>query len=111
MSSIPQDSAIEQISRSETDHSRSFWKALYRNAFSSIAGTVLSLVIGLFAFPFTVHRLGATSYGVWMLALSIVGYLGLLDIGLGPTLIKKTAEHVAHGRSEKAAFCRTVTPG
>ncbi len=44
-----------------------------------------------------------------MLALSIVGYLGLLDIGLGPTLVKKTAEHLAHGRSETDALSRTVS--
>src|SRR5438552_10617850 len=87
----------------------SFWNTLYRNAFSSMAGTILSLAIGLFTFPFIVHRVGPTSYGIWMLALSVVGYLGLLDIGLGPTLIKRTAEHLAHGRSETAALNRTVS--
>src|SRR5689334_21605546 len=85
------------------------WKTLYRNAFSSMAGTILSLAIGFFSFPFIVHRLGATAYGIWMLALSIVGYLGLLDIGLGPTLIKKTAEHLARGPSETKALSRTVS--
>src|SRR5205814_9115727 len=87
----------------------SFWNTLYRNAFSSMAGTILSLAIGLFTFPFIVHRVGPASYGIWMLALSVVGYLGLLDIGLGPTLIKRTAEHLAHGRSETAALNRTVS--
>jgi len=32
--------------------------------------------------PFVVHSLGDTSYGIWVLLGSLVGYLGLLDLGV-----------------------------
>src|SRR5262245_23313968 len=47
--------------------------------------------------PLIVDRIGATAYGIWLLANSIVGYMGLLDLGLGPTVTKKTAEYLAVG--------------
>lgn len=41
--------------------------------------------------PYVVRHLGATAFGVWMLVNSLVGYMGLLDVGLAPTLIRKSA--------------------
>jgi O-antigen/teichoic acid export membrane protein len=36
--------------------------------------------------PIYVHELGNYDYGIWEILISIVGYLGLLDMGLRPTI-------------------------
>lgn len=70
------------------------WTKICRNAFSSLSGTAISLAVGFFLMPFTVRRIGATGFGIWVLANSVVGYTGLLDLGLAPTLVKKSAEYL-----------------
>ncbi len=42
----------------------------------------------LFLAPFVVHRLGNVAYGVWVLAISSVGYLNLLDLGMRSSVIR-----------------------
>lgn len=71
------------------------WTKITRNAFSNIGGTAISLGVGFFLMPFVVHRIGVSNFGIWMLVNSLVGYMGLLDVGLAPTLVKKAAEHLA----------------
>jgi len=58
-------------------------------------------VIGFFMMPLIVNRIGAAAYGVWLLANSVVGYMGIIDLGLGPTVTKKTAEYLATGAEDK----------
>src|SRR5687768_13979604 len=38
--------------------------------------------------PFLVHSLGNTMYGLWVLLLSVTGYMGLLDAGLKVSVVK-----------------------
>ncbi len=62
------------------------------NTASNLAGKFLFLVSGFFLTPFILHRLGATQFGLWALAGSVVGYGSLLDFGIGPAIIKYIAE-------------------
>ena len=32
--------------------------------------------------PYIIIKLGAATYGVWSLMISVIGYLGLVDIGI-----------------------------
>ena len=45
-------------------------------------------MVGFFLAPFVVHRLGNASYGVWILAVSSVGYLNLLDLGMRSSVLR-----------------------
>jgi len=83
------------------------WTKIFRNVLSQFAGTVVTLAVGFFLMPFIVHRIGVTAFGIWMLVNSLVGYMGLLQMGLTPTLVKKSAEILAKG--EKEELNRTVT--
>ncbi len=66
-----------------TDSSASQAKpSLLINALSSWAGLGVNIVVGLLLLPFVVAKLGQTGYGVWMLVGSIIGYYGLLDLGV-----------------------------
>lgn len=76
------------------------WHRLSRNAATTIVATVVSLGVGFVLMPYVVRHLGPSAFGIWVLANSVVGYLGLLDVGLSPTLTKKSAELVGSGLPE-----------
>jgi len=50
--------------------------------------TAATLAVGFFLAPFIVHRLGNAAYGVWVLAVSSVGYLNLLDLGMRSSVLR-----------------------
>jgi len=53
-----------------------------RNVLSNWGSYVFAAVIGFVLSPLIVHSLGDVSYGIWVLLGSLVGYLGLLDLGV-----------------------------
>jgi len=86
------------------------WAKLVRNAGSNVAGTLVALGVGFVTMPLVVHHLGAAAFGVWVLATGLVGHLGLLDAGLAPTLVKKSAELLARDdEAGGAALSETVS--
>lgn len=62
----------------------------------------LELVLGLVMLPFNAHHLGASEYGLWMLAASVVAYFPILDLGLGSAMERAVAHHRA--RRDPAAI-------
>ncbi len=52
------------------------------NVLSNWAAFLAGTAITFFLSPFVVHRLGQEQYGLWALLGSVVGYLGLLDLGV-----------------------------
>ena len=73
---------------------------IVRNIFSNWAGVVANLAVAFFLSPFLVHRLGDHGYGLWVLVLSVTGYMGLLDSGLRVSIVKHTAERNAKGDTD-----------
>jgi O-antigen/teichoic acid export membrane protein len=59
-------------------------------------------VLSFFLSPFIVHKLGNNAYGAWILLSSVVGYLGLLDLGVRSAVTKYVATLHAVGRHDKA---------
>ena len=53
----------------------------------------ITALSGLLLSPFVVGKLGATGYGVWVLIGSMVGYLGLLDLGVRGAIARFVAAH------------------
>jgi len=76
------------------------WNRLLRNAFSNVAGMAIGMAIGFVTMPLVVRHLGPTQFGIWMLATGLTGYMGLFDVGLGPTIVKKSSELLARGDAE-----------
>ena len=64
---------------------------------------VLSMVIGLVYTPVMLRLLGQSEYGLYSLIGSLVGYLSVLDMGLGNTLVRYTAKNRADGTPEREA--------
>ena len=52
----------------------------------------MALVSGLVVTPIIVGALGTEQFGIWALIGSILGFIGLLDLGIGPSLIRFAAE-------------------
>jgi len=59
-----------------------------RSVVSNWLATGATLAAGFFLAPFVVHRLGNVAYGVWVLAISTVNYLTLLDLGMRSSVLR-----------------------
>ena len=61
---------------------------------------VLRLFPELLLLPFIIHRLGAESYGIYVLAWSVLPLLVLVQQGIGSAIIKYTAAFFGQGKLE-----------
>jgi O-antigen/teichoic acid export membrane protein len=59
-----------------------------RSVLSNWFATAATLSVGFFLAPFVVHRLGDVAYGVWVLAVSTVNYLAILDMGMASSVVR-----------------------
>ena len=62
------------------------------NSASSILAFLANVAVVFIMSPIIVRQLGNTGYGIWDLILSFCGYLGLLEVGLGPAIIRFVAK-------------------
>jgi len=67
----------------------------------NLGGSALPLVAGLFAIPVLIRQIGTDRFGVLMLAWALIGYMGLLDFGLGRAVTKFAADREATGASHE----------
>jgi len=72
-----------------------------RNTLANSAVQLLQLAAAFVYMPFLIASFGLANYGVFMLAGSLSIYLGLLDFGVNPTVVKHVAEYVAKGRRDE----------
>lgn len=72
------------------------------NALWNVAGTLASLIVGLVALPVLLHALGAARLGIFTLALGLIGFSGLLDLGLGRALTQTVSSALGSGRPRAA---------
>ena len=67
-------------------------RLLRRNVVLIYGVHAVALVSGLIVTPIIVGALGTEQFGIWALIGSILGFIGLLDLGIGPSLIRFAAE-------------------
>lgn len=53
-----------------------------RNLFSGWISLVAEIIVAFVLTPYIIIKLGAATYGIWSLMISVIGYLGLIDIGI-----------------------------
>jgi O-antigen/teichoic acid export membrane protein len=78
--------------------------------YNSITGTslyIVSVVIMFVMSPVIVRSLGNRDYGIWEIVMSLVGYMGVLDLGVGPALLRYVA--VAEGQKDKKALQEIIS--
>lgn len=81
-------------------------KRLATNVLMNWGATAVGMVVPFFLTPFIVRSLGASAYGVWILAMSTVAYLNLLDLGLRTAVIRFVAK--ADADKDDAAASRAI---
>ncbi len=62
-----------------------------KNVLWTWTGVALTMFVGLVLSPYVIHKLGAEGYGIWALLFSLIGYYGLLDLGVRSALVRYTA--------------------
>lgn len=67
---------------------------------SDMGGTFVLTLITLLITPVILRFMSSSLYGFWIAALSILAYLGLMDIGLGISLMRKVASIPDHSDVE-----------
>jgi O-antigen/teichoic acid export membrane protein len=60
------------------------------------------MVVPFFLTPIVIRSLGTVAYGVWILAVSTVAYLGLLDMGMRSEVIRYVSKADAQGNTTEA---------
>jgi O-antigen/teichoic acid export membrane protein len=73
-------------------------RVIVRNTLANSGVQLLQLAAAFVYMPFLISSFGLANYGVFMLAGSLSVYIGLLDFGVNPTVVKHVAEYVASGR-------------
>jgi O-antigen/teichoic acid export membrane protein len=73
---------------------------IIKNVLMNWAAFAATVLAGFLMSPFLVRHLGDSVYGVWILIGSLAGYLGLLDFGMTPSILKYIAEYRARGDQE-----------
>jgi O-antigen/teichoic acid export membrane protein len=74
-----------------------------RNALSSYANLVVGIALSLILTRVLLRNLGTSTYGLWIVLLTIVGYLALLDVGVSTAAVQRVARMSAVGDQEGLA--------
>lgn len=72
-------------------------RAVAKNALTGYLTLGLGALLGLVVTPILLRELGTTGYGVWALALGAIGYIGLLELGLGLATTTRVAATESDG--------------
>jgi O-antigen/teichoic acid export membrane protein len=60
----------------------------------SVVSMGATVAVGFFLMPFLVHRLGDRMYGYWTLVGALLGYYGVLDLGITPAVSFQIAKAI-----------------
>src|SRR4030043_918065 len=81
--------------------------SLLVSALSNWTAFGVSVLIGLFLTPFIIGHLGKTGYGIWTLISSLIGYYGILDLGVTSAITRYVARYA--GQKDYKALNETVS--
>lgn len=82
-------------------------RRLFSGVLWNALGRGLPLLVALLLTPWLLHLMGTERWGLFTLALAMVGVLGVLDLGVGPALTRTLSERMdTHSPAEQAALVR-----
>ena len=76
-------------------------KRLILNSISAGFLYLINLAIAFIMSPFILRELGNRDYGIWEILLSLCGYLGIMELGLGPAIIGYVAKEISMENKEE----------
>ncbi|MDE2050021.1 MAG: polysaccharide biosynthesis C-terminal domain-containing protein [Gammaproteobacteria bacterium] len=78
---------------------------ILRNVAVNWTGFAVNALVTLILTPFVLRELGGAAYGVWVLTSSVIGYYGLLDLGLRGGVTQFLTRYLAIGDHRGAGEC------
>lgn len=78
------------------------------NAIFNMVSGIIPLLVSLIFWPYIVETLGDSSYGIYALVSTVIGYFSLLDLGLGNALVKYVAQYAGTDRRYTEAIVGTA---
>ncbi|WP_158306031.1 flippase [Azospirillum sp. B510] len=70
---------------------------MLRNTLWNLLGEGLPMVAALLSIPWLISAVGMERFGALTLIWALLGYLGVLDLGLGRSLVQVVADRIGHG--------------
>jgi O-antigen/teichoic acid export membrane protein len=64
---------------------------------TSWIAVIANAAVGFALTPFVLHRIGDEAFGLWVLITSVVGYYGILDIGIRSSILRYVSRYEALG--------------
>ena len=79
------------------DEDRQKRPSLRANAASNYATLAVNMLVVFLLTPFVIRHLDLVGYGIWVLVQSLVGYCGLLDLGVSSAVTRYVARYAGQG--------------
>jgi len=76
-------------------------RKLFTNSLAEIALQVLNIVVVFVMTPIIVRSLGNYDYGIWEIVMSVIGYMGLLQFGIPPAIVRYVARYNALNEKDR----------
>ncbi len=70
-------------------------KNSFKNVLYNAFGFVFPVIVSLLTVPYIVHKLTLEVYGIYVLAISVMGLMSFLDLGFGQGIIKFVSQYEA----------------
>lgn len=74
---------------------------IFKNITFLTISRLVSVLFNFFLFPFFVHHLGTSLFGIYLLIVSFTSYFSLLDLGVGTSLLRFIAQHQTRRDTEE----------
>ena len=84
-----------------SNDSSSLKRQFILNAASGWVTQVVAVLIGFISLPYAIWRLGAQSYGIYQLGASALVLFSILQLGMGPTLVRYCSRAIVENNKEK----------
>jgi O-antigen/teichoic acid export membrane protein len=78
-------------------------RRIAQNVLSNWMALAITTVVGFFLSPFVVHHLGNLTYGVWVIIMSLVSYMNLMDLGLRGAVTRFVSKGTAQGNHDETS--------
>jgi O-antigen/teichoic acid export membrane protein len=69
-------------------------RLIAKNTIFNLVGQVLPMAVGVLTIPFIIKGLGTAQYGILSIAMMLLGYFNIFDLGLSRATVKYVAENL-----------------
>jgi O-antigen/teichoic acid export membrane protein len=76
------------------DHKQRGRRLIAKNTVFNLIGQILPMAVGVLTIPYIVKGLGTAQYGILSIAMMLLGYFNIFDLGLSRATVKFVAENL-----------------